>query len=125
MRSWVQASSGAYGGIAITASEKEIFRTIRNGIRKNSSSQPSGMAVTAARAAARERSVRRKLLNFPVSTSLRPQALPMTGLEASQDRYTGISRVNCSSGLRVLFASVARTSRPDSSRTRYIDRSPR
>ena len=41
-----QCSSGVYGGIAIWVVEKLIFSTMTNGIRKNTSSQTYGTAVT-------------------------------------------------------------------------------
>ena len=49
--------------MAISASENEIFSTIRNGTRKNSSSHSIGTEVTAVRANRCIRSARQKLRN--------------------------------------------------------------
>jgi hypothetical protein len=43
-----QLNSGWYGGMAMIESENEIFRTMTNGIRKNSISHRNGTDVTSA-----------------------------------------------------------------------------
>ncbi len=73
-------NSGAYGGIASSPSENDSFSTIRNGTRKNSTSQASGTLLTAPRA--KPRRAQPLLPNAP----RRLHVLPMTGLDASQLR---------------------------------------
>ena len=103
------------GGCATTGSATLIFRMIRNGARKNSSSQKYGTA-TARLSQRRERSP----LPFVAAHERSRIVLP-----TSQDRNTSSSHSTVSFAERRRFCALTCRTAPLRVRTRYSDWSPK
>ena len=99
--------SGVYGGIASRTSEKEIRKTMMNGMRNSSSSHRVGSP--AIRRLPPAKDMRTARLRYSVNT---------TGLEPCQDSQTCSARAIGRSPPRRVLGSVTRIIFPDSICTR-------